>query len=127
MQLTIQFRNAHVIAKKGCPYSDYVWMCELDEMKGVLKGKSYRNRTQAKIFIHHISETQRDLDRVEMKTVNCISLILDLSVIEDEIVYVHYAKDGKVNVKLLGLENVERADTEGILGVIKSAATNHTG
>ena len=102
-------------------------MCELDEMKGVLKGKSYRNRTPAKIFIHHISESQRDLDCVEMKTANFISLILDgttdLSVIEDEIVYVHYTKDGKVNVKLLGLENVEWADTEGILGVIKSAAT----
>ena len=34
------FRTAHAIAKKGRPFTDFVWMCELDEMKGLKIGET---------------------------------------------------------------------------------------
>ena len=39
------FRTTHAIAKKGRPFTDYVWMCDLDEMKGIDIGKHI-------VFIH---------------------------------------------------------------------------
>ena len=29
------FRTARAIAKKGRPFTDFAWMCELNEMKGL--------------------------------------------------------------------------------------------
>ena len=90
-QRMMQFRTAHAIAKKGRPFSDFVWQCNLDEAKGLDVGNLYRNRKQAHTFIHHIAEAQREQDLKTLKTAKFISLILDgttdRSVIEKEIVY----------------------------------------
>ena len=53
------FRNAHALAKKGRPYADYEWMCNLDEAKGVDIGKTYRNRKVAAVFVECIAEVER--------------------------------------------------------------------
>jgi hypothetical protein len=37
------FRNCHALVVKNRPLSDYEWMCELDETKGIILGKTYRN------------------------------------------------------------------------------------
>ena len=34
--MTNLFRNVHALIKKRSPITDFIWMCELDEMKGVL-------------------------------------------------------------------------------------------
>ena len=49
------FCTAHAIAKKGRPFTDFVGMCELDEMKGLEIGNTYRNHTQACNFIGFIA------------------------------------------------------------------------
>ena len=54
-QRMMQFRTAHAIAKKGRPFSDFVWQCNLDEAKGLDVGNLYRNEKQAQTFIHHIA------------------------------------------------------------------------
>ena len=38
--------NAHAIARHSRPYTDFVWMCTLDDMKGVQIGNTYRNDKQ---------------------------------------------------------------------------------
>ena len=53
-------RNAHAIARHSRPCTDFVWMCTLDDMKGVQIGNTYRNDKQCATFIHHIAHSQRD-------------------------------------------------------------------
>ena len=35
------FRNAHALIKHKRPFTDFLWLCELDEVKGVDVGKTY--------------------------------------------------------------------------------------
>ena len=42
-RMTNLFRNVHALIKKRCPFTDFIWMCELDEIKGVDIGETYRN------------------------------------------------------------------------------------
>ena len=45
------FRNVHAMVHHSRPLGDCVWMCELDEMKGVQLGNTYRNQKSANVFI----------------------------------------------------------------------------
>jgi hypothetical protein len=38
--MTNLFRNVHALIKKRCPFTDFIWMCELDEIKGVGIGET---------------------------------------------------------------------------------------
>ena len=40
------------------PLSDFVWLCQLDEMNGMNVGQTYRNVTSAKMFINAIIEVE---------------------------------------------------------------------
>ena len=94
------FRTAHAIAKKGRPFTDYVWMCDLDEMKGIDIGKTYRNHTQVRCFVAHIAAVERSHIHNQFADARFFSLLSDGStdsaVIEEEIVYAKYAKEGVV-------------------------------
>jgi hypothetical protein len=45
-RMTNLFRNVHALIKKRRPFTDFIWMCELDEIKGVDIGETYRNEKQ---------------------------------------------------------------------------------
>ena len=118
------FRTAHAIAKKGRPFTDFVWMFDLDDMKGLDIGKTYRNHTQAYNFISYIVKVERNNIQQEFSSVGFLSLLSDGStdsaVIEEEAVYAQYAKDGEIFVKFLGLQPVPKADTLHITTAIKN-------
>ncbi|OWF54241.1 Zinc finger protein 862 [Mizuhopecten yessoensis] len=42
-KLCTLFRTAHGMAKSGRPYTDFVWLCSLNEANGLDIGKTYRN------------------------------------------------------------------------------------
>ncbi|KAK3108716.1 hypothetical protein FSP39_014055 [Pinctada imbricata] len=46
------------VSKLSRNYDDFVWHCELDEMKGINLGSTYRNREFAKCFIESIARTE---------------------------------------------------------------------
>jgi hypothetical protein len=50
IKLDKMFRNCHALVVKNRPLSDYEWMCELDETKGIILGKTYRN-TESHTFL----------------------------------------------------------------------------
>ena len=121
------FRTAHAIAKKGRPFTGFVWMCDLDEMKGLDIGKTYRNHTQAQNFISYIAMVERNNFQQELLSVGFLSLLSDGStdsaVIEEEVVYAQYAKDGEIFVKFLGLQPVPKADALHITTAIKDVTS----
>ena len=55
-KLRIKFRSVHALAKHDRPFMDYVWQCELDELKGITVGQDYRSDKAAADFAHHIAE-----------------------------------------------------------------------
>ncbi|XP_059201277.1 zinc finger protein 862-like [Centropristis striata] len=118
------FRNVHAIGKKMRPFSDYVWMCEVDEQKGLAVGKTYRNAKQAPAFMHSIAEVERKKVEVEMSASKFISIMVDgstdSSVMEEELLYVRSSRAGKVKVQFVGIQALEKADAEHVTDAICS-------
>ena len=49
--MTNLFRNVDALIKKRRPFTDFIWMCELDEIKGVYIGETYRNEKQVLVIV----------------------------------------------------------------------------
>ena len=100
-------------------------MCDLDSMKGIDIGKTYYNHTQARYFVSYIHIHNQFADA------NFFSLLSDGStnsdVIEEEIVYARYAKEGVVFTQFLALQLVDKADAQHIAGAISTAASSGVG
>ena len=104
-------------------------MSDLDEVKGVDIGTTYRNHKQAKIFINMIAEVERKQLSERVQNAKFISLIsdgtTDMSVTEAEIVYIRYSHEGKVAYQFVALENVSKADAESISKAIIEAVKKY--
>lgn len=96
------FRNSHAIAKKSRPTSDYTWQCELDVQKGIDLGDIYRNTKSCKEFLVVISIIEEKLPEAKFCTIMSDGST-DISVIENEIVYIHFAHRGIEYCYFLGL------------------------
>jgi hypothetical protein len=53
-ELDLKFRNVHAVIKHNRPISDYVWLNELDEAKGLDHGETYNNRFSGHCAFHNI-------------------------------------------------------------------------
>ena len=62
------FRNTHALVMNRRPFTDFVFLCTLDEKKGVDIGQTYRNDKQAVTFARFIAKAERQkfLERVKM-------------------------------------------------------------
>jgi hypothetical protein len=50
-KITHMFRTCHAIAKHNRPLADFEWQCELDDVKGITLGQTYRNSHSTSEFI----------------------------------------------------------------------------
>ena len=102
------FRNAHAIARHSRPYTDFVWMCTLDDMKGVQIGNTYRNDKQCAMFIHHIAQAHRDEIKEMVAEAKFVSLICNGSTdnthTEAELAHVRYCHQGSIKVHFFGVK-----------------------
>ena len=57
-KLDKMLRNVHAMVQHSRPLGDYVWMCELDEMKGVQLGTTYCNQKFANVLIKAIKNSK---------------------------------------------------------------------
>ena len=122
-KLSILFRNAHALAKKARPYTEFSYLTELDKAKGVELGNQYLSRVQCKEFISAIADVERSNLRNDFGAKAKAFAIMsdgstDSSTTEEEIVYVRYANKGEVFVKFAGLKDVARADARNIYNAI---------
>ncbi|XP_023933505.1 zinc finger protein 862-like [Lingula anatina] len=120
-KMNIKFRNIHAVLKNRKSFRDYMWLCDLDEAKGLEPGETYRNQKAAKNFAQSICDTERKKRADLMK--NCFFTIIsdgstDCSITEQEIVYVRYAKCGQVHVDFVGLGTPSCPDADGIFQCI---------
>lgn len=86
------FRNAHVLTKRNRPFTDFEWMCELDEIKGLNIGPNYRSDKKCREFTDAIGEVERQLLEDRLKSAKFLSVICDeatdSAVMEQLIIYV---------------------------------------
>ena len=124
------FRNAHAIAFHSRPFRDLVWMCSLDEKKGVNIGRTYRNDKQCKTFISAIAAVERRILESELKGAKFISLMsdgsVDVATIENEIIYAKYAIKGKAKTVFLSIQAVPRANAQGIYKALMNSLVFET-
>ena len=52
-----KFRNVHALIKHNRPISDFIWINELDEAKGLSHSVTYNNRAAATLFLEIIGVT----------------------------------------------------------------------
>ena len=127
-RLTMLFRNAHALAKTRRPFTDFTWLCDLDEKKGLDIGATYRNDKQAQSFAHFIAQQSRDEMSERLRSTPFLSLISDgtqdHAFMEQEIVFLSSARAGKVLVDFISVENVEKADATGIHNALHASMTS---
>ena len=72
-------------------FKDFIWLCELDEAKGLSIGKTYRNPKAAKTFCSNIAQSERNSLTDDITTAQFLSLIMDGStdaeIVEQESVF----------------------------------------
>ncbi|KAG8512669.1 Sperm flagellar protein 2, partial [Galemys pyrenaicus] len=117
------FRSCHAIAKTGRPLKDFIWMCNLDDMKGVDIGPVFRTNKSARTFTYFIAEVERRNLREKLEKSKFFSVIsdgvTDSSIEEAELVYVQFAYAGKVHCQIVGVQIVDKKDPLAIKNAIE--------
>ena len=101
---------------------DYAWLCQLDDIKGVDIGQSYRSDKAAMRFVGAIASNERakltqELEEIPFVTLTCDGSS-DAASLEQEILFVHYCHNGVVSSKFIGIATPNRADADGVLACI---------
>jgi hypothetical protein len=105
-RMTILFRNVHALVKMRRPFTDFKWMLELDEKKGLDVGQTYRNDKEAQIFSEYIASHSRSKIGKYIQNAPFFSIITDgatdKSFKEQEIVYIRTSVAGFVKTWFAG-------------------------
>lgn len=112
------------MAKQGKPFSDFLYVMEIQRKNKVDIGEQYINLEGCKLFIRWITKQMKQ----ELVTDSPFMSILsdgstDTGVLEQEIVYVSYV-DVKEMIPVTSFVNIvelKSADSEGVLNAILSA------
>ncbi|XP_062618557.1 zinc finger protein 862-like [Saccostrea cucullata] len=103
--IEIKFRNIHALIKKNRPISDFVWLNELDEAKGIVHGVTYNNQNAATGFLECISDSEKDHLSTLMEKVKFFSITMDGSTddstTEQETLFVRFSMMGKITTRFL--------------------------
>ncbi|KAK3103242.1 hypothetical protein FSP39_017756 [Pinctada imbricata] len=123
-KLVRMFRNCHALISNCRPLSDFVWLCQLDAMKGLQMGETYRNVMSAKNFVTAIAHVEfRNIAKIvdEAKFLCVIGEgSTDTSIREQEMWFVRLCIKGDIKVYFIGVESAERADAEHIVSGLKN-------
>jgi len=119
------FGNAHAIAKNSRPLTDYVWLCELDHKKGVNLENTYQNDKSCKEMIKSIVAVEYLAIKKLVSEAKFLTVMsdgsVDVSVIENEIVYIHFASKGVTHSFFVKVIHCGTANAIGIYNAIMQA------
>lgn len=94
----------------------------MDEQKGLVIGKTYQNKKQARVFMHYIAEVARRDLKNKIENLKCLAIMSDGStdsaVMEEELLYTRVSQAGNVEVHFVGIQAVEKPNAENITAAI---------
>ncbi|XP_061176042.1 zinc finger protein 862-like [Saccostrea echinata] len=126
-KMTILFNTAYAVAKNGKPFTDYLYLYELNMLNGLDLGGQYNNIHACESFVEAISQTYREKIQAEILKTNCVSILADGStdaaVMEQEIVYLRYVQpySGVPVCRQIDIVAVQSSDASGILAALHQA------
>ena len=120
------FCNVHALNVQARPFSDYVWMNELDEQKGLQLGERYRMAYACREFTSAIANvSQLDISKY-LASCNFVSVIVDGStdsaITENEMVYLHTCHKGEVKTNFIKCCQVQHGTATGVVNAIQRLA-----
>ena len=106
-------------------FSSFPYLCSLQTKNGLMLGQTYKNDHGCKEFCKHIFQVMKDEQAAIIKNERFLSVLAhgsaDLSVIEEEIVYVRCVlPSAKTRTFYVGLKEVPSAKAPGILHAIET-------
>ena len=118
-KLSKLFRTCHALAVYNRPYTDYTWLCELDETKGVNLGKTYRTAEYAKVFTHNIANVERNKVSDQIRNAQFVTVLsdgsTDSSITEQEMFFVRTCRGGEVSVTFAGIKSRKEMQKRSII------------
>ncbi len=124
-KMSILFRNAHALAKYRRPFSDFVWLTNLDEAKGLKVGQTYRNEKACRTFTKYIAQNASEKVLKYANEAKFLSITsdgsTDSSIQEQEIVFLRYVHEGNVEVRFVATKTPRSPDAVGIYNSILDA------
>ncbi|XP_060554316.1 zinc finger protein 862-like [Ruditapes philippinarum] len=123
-KMAILFRTAHALAIHNRPFTDFMWMCELDSVKNVNVGETYRNAAAAKTFINYIAKNEITKVSSRISTSKFLCIIgdgsTDASVKEQEMWFVRYCREGIISTDFIGVDSCDKASAENIVNGLQN-------
>ena len=124
-KLRLLFRNAHAVSKNKKSLADYRWLCDLDEVKGLAIGATYRNSKACGTFTKYIATAAQSQVAEELTNAKFVSVTsdsaTDSSITEQEIVFVRYSSKGVPFTKFVGLKQPISPNASGLHKAIMPA------
>ena len=127
-KLSKLFRTCHGLAMHNRPYTDYTWLSELDETKGLSLGKTYRTTEYAKVFTHFIADVERKKVTNQINNAQFVTVLsdgsTDSSITEQEMFFVRTCSAGRISVSFAGIKQVEKGNAQAIHAALKHTITS---
>ncbi|XP_052243150.1 zinc finger protein 862-like [Dreissena polymorpha] len=118
------FRNAHAVAKKGRPLSDYVWLCEAMAAQGVEIGSTYLNEKACSDFVSFISDVETDKTIKMLNDAPFFCFMMDgsqdRSGLEQESLYVRTSLQGNVSERFLTMGSPRSTSSQHLLEFVQN-------
>ena len=123
-RLRFLFNTAYAIAKKGKPFSDFKYICELQIKNRLDLGENYLNNHACRKFVLSAASIIRDDIKSVVAKNHFVSVLSDGStdsaVVEQEIVYLRYIHfDFMPITRLIEIVPLESANVAGIYSSIQ--------
>ena len=110
-RLTISFHTVHAINLQGWPASDYCWMSEFDEVKGLNIGKVYWSSQKCHEFADAIAGVQHNEVQKCLADCKFVSVIVDESmdsfITDNEMIYIQTCLEGMAHTNFICCCQVE--------------------
>jgi len=104
-RLSILFRNAHSVCKNNRPLTDFIWLCQLDKVKGLDIAETCMNEKAATNFIKYIGISEREQTISLLEKSLFFSFLMDgatdISGDEQESIYIRFSNKGVITERFL--------------------------
>ncbi|CAC5379271.1 unnamed protein product [Mytilus coruscus] len=122
--------TAYFICKHEKPFTDFPRLVDLQEVNGLDMGNFYRSDNACRRFIQFIYEDLfKGVNILTENDLHFYSILIDgatdSSVTENELIYLRFVENGKPVNHYFSIEDVEKADAQGILKEIEGAFTRN--
>ena len=119
------FRTAYLVVKENLSFTKYASICKLQQLNGLELGENYLTDMACSRFVKSIAGDLRNEIAHSINDCRFVSILsdgaTDKGIVEEEMVYARYIRDGKPKTSLIKVQQPNTVDVGGITDAIKEA------